>query len=170
MRIHFNAAEACVRSALIVLAFGVIAGCSAAKMSEEMAQQRDEMTRETAEWRTELAAWENEHTQMKQWHASNPPATKSTEARQELDEHTAKLAEHETKAGEFARDLEKHEANLMAQSQRPENEQITEHAALWTEHMRLKAAYELLENAHNDLMKKHAEFAGSPDSVPPPNM
>ncbi len=149
---------------LIIIGMPVLTGCSQQKMSQEMREQETEMTEESRRWADEVTQWTGMHQEMHAWHASHPASPADTA---KTREHERKLASHEQDVANFSRDLEQHRARLTEESALPEKDRITAHAGLWTEHMKLKAAYELTARAHRELGEEHQEIVVSTGAAQP---
>ena len=129
--------------------------CSQAKMSQEMREQESEMMEESRRWADEVTQWSGVHQEMHAWHTSHPGIPADTT---ELRHHQEKMTQHEQDVANFSRDLEAHRAKLQEEAALPESKRVAAHAALWANHLKLKAAYELTEAAHKDLVEEHAKY------------
>ena len=143
---------------LIIIGMPVLTGCSQQKMSQEMREQETEMTEESRRWADDVTQWTGIHQEMHAWHASHPASPADTA---KVREHEMKVANHEREVANFSRDLEQHRARLKDESALPEKDRITAHAGLWTEHMKLKAAYELTAGAHRGLVDEHQQIVAT---------
>jgi hypothetical protein len=124
-------------------------GCSK-RESAEAQQQRNDMMQEHQTWRAEMQNWDNAHSQLRAV-LTAPPAKGTKPDTAKVSEEMAKLQKHEDDVAQFRQSLDDLDQKI-------QNYKEHEPAMLWAEHMKLKAQYEMLQHAHNDL----AQSAGSP--------
>ena len=147
------------RGALSLAALLLVAGCSSTNQAavEEMNQQQAQMTQEQGEWSTAIDGWTAEHAQMKQWHQEHPAPASTAE---DLQSHMEKMTKHEQDVEQFKADLVAFQAKMSEQANKADDAKVTDHAALWTEHMKHKVTFAALESGHKGLMEEHAEYVG----------
>jgi hypothetical protein len=127
---------------------------------EQIQQQRADMKQQHEQWSAELGRWESEHAAMKRWHAEHPMPSSDTGKLRALRDHVTKLARHEEEVASFRKDLAALESRMEQGAGGRERDQVAAHAAVWAQHVKLKATYELLENAHRGLLREYAALTG----------
>lgn len=154
MRLGVRCSSLAIAVALCLVGCGGSANRAAV---EEMNQQQAEMEREQTQWANTIEGWKTEHVQMKTWHQENARVGADSDA-DALTQHLDKVAQHEQDVTRFEQDLDALHSKMDQHGAKPERTKLTDHAALWTEHMKHKITFATLENSHQSLMKEHAEW------------
>ena len=137
-----------VRTLPLVCALALLAwtsnGCSKQE-SAEARQQRSDMMQEHQTWRAEMQSWDNSNSQLRAV-LTAPPAKGSKPDTAKVSDQLAKLQKNEEDAASFRQSLDELDQKI-------QNYKGQEPAALWAEHMKLKAQWELLQHSHGDLAR-----------------
>ena len=126
---------------VLTVAMVVWAGC-AKRESAEVTTQRTEMTTEHQAWNTDLANWEAQDAQLRVTMTA-PPAGGGTTDTTGLSDRMARLTAHEANIAAFKQSLSDLERRMQDEKE--------DHAALYAEHQRLKAQYDMLRQEQDGL-------------------